>query len=465
MANILSLPDNVSFEVVGEETLLEAALRSGLPMAHACGGRGKCSTCRIWVLDGLDACPARNGTEAVLADKLRLAEEVRLACQLQPAGDIRLRRLVLDDTDLAMSNQLDRSVATQTGQARDVVVFFSDVVGFTSISEALSPYDVMYLLNRYFAQAGQIVEANGGYIDKFVGDGMMAIFGLDDQPDAGIRAVNAALKTLDAVDRMKPFFASMYDVEFDIRIGLHRGEAVICSLGSIGHERLTAIGDVVNVASRVEAANKEAGTRFLISEALHGEVEESVEVSDYVRVRLRGTSERMTLYEISRLTPEVDAALNDVAPRESMRFAGKDWVRVFGDEELDDGERRILEFEDCYVVILRRADTFVAFNNACPHLHLPLFEHRGTTGGGDSPASAASTFTDDLGVVCRWHQSCFDLQTGEIRSWCEKLNQDGTTPGMEYLGDISKNRARLQIFPCRVQDGYVWVSLDTAAMS
>jgi nitrite reductase/ring-hydroxylating ferredoxin subunit len=222
---------------------------------------------------------------------------------------------------------------------------------------------------------------------------------------------------------------------------------------------------VVNVASRVEAANKDAGTRFLISEALHADVEESVEVADYVRVRLRGTSERMTLYEISRLKPEVDAELNDVEQRESMRFAGKDWVRVFGDDELADGERRILEFEDCYVVILRRADTFVAFNNACPHLHLPLFELRETSGGDDSPTSAPSSFTDDLGIICRWHQSCFDLQTGEIRSWCEKLNEDGTTPGMEYLGDISKNRASLQIFPCRVQDGYVWISLDTAATS
>ena len=465
MADILSLPDNVTFEVAGGETLLEAALRSGVPMAHACGGRGKCSTCRVWVLDGLEACPARTETEAVLADKLRLTEEVRLACQLKPVGDIRLRRLVLDDTDLAMSNQLDRSVVTQSGQARDIVVFFSDVAGFTSISEALSPYDVMYLLNRYFAHAGQIVEANGGYIDKFVGDGLMAIFGLDDQPDAAIRAVNAALQTLDAVDRMKPFFSSMYNVDFDIRIGLHRGEAVICSLGSIGHERLTAIGDVVNVASRVEAANKEAGTRFLISEALHAEVEASVEVSDYVRVRLRGTSERMTLYEISRLTPEVDAALNDVEPRESMRFAGKDWVRVFGDGELGDGERRVLEFENCYVVVLRRADTFVAFNNACPHLHLPLFEQRETSGENDSPAAAASSLTDDLGIVCRWHQSCFDLQTGEIRNWCEKLNQDGTASGMEHLGDLSKNRTRLQIFPCRVQDGYVWVSLDKPATS
>jgi len=303
MAKILSLPDDVSFDVPAGETLLEAALRSDVPMAHACGGRAKCSTCRVWVLDGLDGCHPRSDREKALADRLHLDDEIRLACQLRPEGDLRLRRLVLDETDLVLTSQLDRSAETRSGQARDIVVFFSDVTGFTSISEALLPYDVMYLLNRYFAQAGQIVEANGGYVDKFVGDGMLAIFGIDEKPDAPVRAVNAALQTLHAVDRMKPFLSSMYGVEFDVRIGLHRGEAVIGSVGSPGSERLTAIGDVVNVASRVEAANKEAGTRLLISEALQTEVESQVEVADFVRVRLPGTSERITLYEVARLTP------------------------------------------------------------------------------------------------------------------------------------------------------------------
>lgn len=246
-----------------------AALRSGVSFAHACGGRGKCSTCRIWVLDGLEACPERTALETSMADRLGLADEVRLACQLKPEGDLRIRRLVLDEADLMMCSQLDRAVAARPGQAKNVTIFFSDIVDFTSLAERLSPYDVMYLLNRYFVQVGDIIEQNGGLIDKFVGDGLMAIFGVDDQSDAPLRSVNAALQTLAAVDRMKPYFASMYDVAFDIPIGLNYGEAVIGSLGSVGHERLTAIGDVVNVASRVEAANKDAGTRLLISEALH----------------------------------------------------------------------------------------------------------------------------------------------------------------------------------------------------
>ncbi|MFQ5567621.1 MAG: adenylate/guanylate cyclase domain-containing protein, partial [Paracoccaceae bacterium] len=303
MAKVTSLPDEVEFEVGAGETLLEAGLRSGVPFAHACGGRAKCSTCRIWVLDGLGGLPQRAAAEASMADRLGLADEVRLACQLRPDSGLRVRRLVLDETDLMMASQLDRAVTTRTGEARNVTIFFSDIADFTSLSERLSAYDVMYLLNRYFVQAGDIIEQNGGFIDKFVGDGLMAIFGVDDQADAPLRSVNAALQTLAAVDRMKPFFAAMYDAEFDIRIGLHYGEAVIGSLGSVGHERLTAIGDVVNVASRVEAANKEAGTRLLISDALHDEVADQVEVADFVRIRLRGTSERITLHEVAALKP------------------------------------------------------------------------------------------------------------------------------------------------------------------
>ncbi len=186
-----------------------------------------------------------------MAQRLGLAADVRLACQLRPEADLRVRRLVLDETDLMMTSQLDRSVATRTGEAKKVTIFFSDIADFTMIAERLSPYDVMYLLNRYFVQVGDIIEANGGFIDKFVGDGLMAIFGIDDQPDAPLRSINAALQTLAAVDQMKSFFGAMYVAEFDIRIGIHYGEAVIGSLGSIGHERLTSIVDVVNVASRV----------------------------------------------------------------------------------------------------------------------------------------------------------------------------------------------------------------------
>lgn len=419
------------------------------------------------MVKGLEACSQRTSAETLLAERLGFSSEVRLACQLRPEGELCVRRLVLDETDLMICSQLDRAAATRAGEAKNVAILFSDVADSTSMSERLSPYDLMYLLNRYFVQVGDIIERNGGFIDRFIGDGVMAIFGVEDEPDAPLAAVNTAVQILEAADQMKPYFASMYQVDFDVRVGLHYGEAVIGSLGSVGHERLTAIGDVPNVASRIEAANKETGTRLLISQALYDKVEHDVEVADFVRVLLRGTSDRITLYEIDGLKPEAREALGRASMRDTMQFAGKKWVRLLAEDELALDEWRIVGLEDYDVVVLRAADGYHAFNNACPHLHLPLFDRRalaegalGNYAGTDTPRPINSWFTEDRGVVCRWHCSCFDLQTGEVREWATRLQEDGTSPGWEFLGDISKNRMKLTVYACRVHDGDVWIALD-----
>ncbi len=456
MPSLRSLPDNITIDCAAGESVLEAARRAHLPIAHACGGKAKCSTCRIWILEGVEACPAKETLERELTARLGLSDDIRLACQLRPTGDVTFRRLVLDDTDLRIANQLLRSAASKSGEVKPVVLFFSDVAGFTSFSETLTPYDVMYLLNRYFAQVGEVIERNDGYIDKFVGDGLMAIFGVEGQPDAPIRSVNAALQTLAAVDRMKPFFASMYGITFDIRIGLHLGEAVIGSIGSPGHERLTAIGDAVNIASRVETANKEAGTRLLISEALYERVKDEVEMTDFVRVRLRGTSDRITLYEIARLRPESERALNSIA-RETVKLGGKTWHKAVRVDSLIEGEPKVLEFPGLYAVLLRKGEQIFAFNNACPHLKLPFFEQTPTASGRKESGSRI----DDNGVIeCRWHESRFDLASGEIVSWCEALNDAGISSSMPMLGDISKNRAPLDLIPWREEAGHIWLALD-----
>ena len=157
----------------------------------------------------------------------------------------------------------------------------------------------MFVLNRYFFHMADAIERNGGHIEKFIGDAIMAIFGIDDTPDMPLHAVKAATDMLGAADRMKPYMKTMYDKDFDVGIGLHYGEAVIGTVSGGREEKLAAIGETVNVASRIESANKEAGTRLLISEALYQQVEKQVEVADFIRVRLRGTNERMSLYESS----------------------------------------------------------------------------------------------------------------------------------------------------------------------
>ncbi len=459
MPHLKALPDDIAFECETGQTVLEAALKANVPVTHVCGGKAKCSTCRIWVLEGLAACGTREGSEEELAEKLGLDPHIRLACQLRPTADIAFRRLVLDETDMAIASQINRDHHTNAGQLKNVAVLFSDIRGFTEFSEHLTPYDVMYLLNRYFAQVGAVIEENFGFIDKFVGDGMMAIFGIKDQEDAPLRAVNAGLQSLAVVDRMKPFFETMYGIDFDVRIGVHWGEAVIGSVGSPGHERLTALGDVVNLASRVEAANKEAGTRFLITEALYNEVKDDVEVADFLRVRLRGMTDRVTLYDIESLKPEASDRLNATEEHDTRRIEGRDWSRLIAADEMRDGERRVFEFPDLDLVVVRRASRFYAFNNACPHVKLPLFNR---TAHIDDPEKLRQDESKAEGseILCRWHHSRFDMVTGEVISWCEALHNDGTSPGMEMLGDISKNRSPLRVYRTRVDNGQLWVSFD-----
>lgn len=456
MPQLTSLPDNLTFECPSGETVLDAAKAAGIEFANACGGKAKCSTCRIWILEGEDSCPVKGEVEATLTDRISLAGPIRLACQVRPTHDMTFRRLVLDALDLRIASQLDRRVDSNSGELKPVAIFFSDVVGFTTFSEKLPPYDVMYILNRYFAQVGAIIERNDGYLDKFVGDGLMSVFGIDDQPDAPLRAVNSGLETMAAVDRLQPFFASMYGIEFDVRIGVHYGDVVVGSVGAIGHERLTVIGDAVNVASRIEAANKDAGTRFLISEPLHDKVKDDVEVSDFVRVRLRGTSDRITLYEIGGLTSEARARLHDIAHGDMMRLEGKEWHRVMPATELAEGEHRVVQYPALDVVVARVQGEVIAFNNACPHLKLPFFNRE--EGDGAAPPSV-SKFTPDGQVECRWHVSTFDLHDGDISTWGQSLNPDGTAPGFEMLGDISKNRAPLELVSSMIEDGDIWLAI------
>ena len=465
MPRITCLPDKIQFSIGEGESILEASLRADVSHAHACGGRARCSTCRVWILEGLEHCSERSEAERALTTPLRFGPEVRLACQTKVSGDLKLRRLVLDETDLEITSQLAKPRLGRCGEVRTIAVLFCDIRDFTNLSQHLSPYDLMFMLNRYFFHMADVIERNGGHVEKFIGDAIMAIFGMDDTPDVPLHAIKAATDMLGAADRMRPYMKAMYDRDFEIGIGLHYGEAVIGTVSGGREEKLAAIGETVNVASRIESANKEAGTRLLISEALYQQVEHQVEVSDFVRVRLRGTNERMSLYEVIRLTPEAEARLSAQDSRETIRFAGRQWTRLAGQDEIGDGARRVFELDAFDLVVQRKGERYFACNNSCPHMHLPFFEKRdpAETGVIKSPTGRVlprdSRLTDDLGLVCRWHESCFDLQTGEARTWAPTLQADGTSKGWEHVGDVSKNRAPLKPLPCLVKDGFLWVAL------
>jgi adenylate cyclase len=300
MALVHFLPDNQKIQAHEGETILQAGLRAGIPHASFCGGNARCSTCRVVILEGLENCAPRNPAEQAIAEMLRLEPQVRLACQTVVTGQVKLRRLVTDilgDVDVD-SLYVEGVEPCSIGTEKYILILFSDIRGFTPFAEKLLHYDVIYVLNLYFQQVGKVIARYGGHINNYMGDGFMALFEADDPSEGALRWVRAGLELIDAVRNLKPYLEDLYGKSFQTRVGLHYGQVVAGKVGSPGNKKLTVIGDTVNFASRIEAANKQAGTQFLISEDTYALVKDRVQLGRQVRLTLPGKSGEYNLYEI-----------------------------------------------------------------------------------------------------------------------------------------------------------------------
>lgn len=150
------------------------------------------------------------------------------------------------------------------GERRDVTVYFSDVAGFTELAERCGPETLVTVMNEYFGEMSDILIQHGGYLDKYIGDAVMAVFGApDDQPDHAVAACRAALACRDRLAALAPAWAARHGVRLSARAGLNTGTAIAGNIGSARKRSYTVLGDCVNLASRLEGANKAYGTSIL----------------------------------------------------------------------------------------------------------------------------------------------------------------------------------------------------------
>lgn len=298
MVNIFYSPDEKNVEVTLGESILDASRRAEIPHTQVCGGVGRCSTCRVIILEGLENCAERSPQEEVMAEKLNFTPNIRLACQTKVNGDVKLRRLVLDEADKILTNHLNTKMHSPIGEEKEIAILFSDIRGFTTFSEKMVAYDVIHILNRYFYKMEQIISEHSGYINNYMGDGLLALFGVKDPIDATLNAVSTGLKMLEGVEELNNYIEPLYNWRMNIGIGIHYGTVVIGTIGNNSGKREMVIGDSVNFASRIEGSNKALGTNLLISESAYNQVKDKVSLKKEYTVPIRGKTGEYMLYEV-----------------------------------------------------------------------------------------------------------------------------------------------------------------------
>jgi adenylate cyclase len=259
----ISYPDGRFIEVLRGTSVLEASRLARIPHASVCGGRGRCSTCRVRVRGARSGLAPPSEAEQRVLDRIGARRNVRLACQLRPAVPIEVTPLL---PPFAHAADGLRRVDLAEGSEREIAVLFADIRGFTALAEGMLPYDIVFLLNRYFAAMGQAIESAGGRVDKFIGDGVMALFGVEGDIAAACRdALGAARLMSQRLAEVNRTLQGELAAPLRIGIGIHAGPAIVGEMGFSGAASITAIGDAVNTASRLEALTKEYECELIVS--------------------------------------------------------------------------------------------------------------------------------------------------------------------------------------------------------
>jgi adenylate cyclase len=278
-------------------TVLEASRSARIPHASVCGGRGRCSTCRVRVGAGAERLPPATPEEQKVLDRVGAPPKVRLACQIRPQQDLEVTPIL---PPTATPQEALRRPSYLAGSEKEIIVMFADLRGFTQLSEHRLPFDVVFLLNRYFADMGRAIEGAGGRVDKFIGDGIMALFGIESGPAQGAReAIEAARAMSEGLEHLNRALTTDLAEPLRMGIGLHAGVAIVGEMGFGRATSLTAIGDSVNTASRLESLTKEFKVQLIVSDDVERLSE--VDLARFPRheIDVRGRTERIGIRAIA----------------------------------------------------------------------------------------------------------------------------------------------------------------------
>ena len=260
----VTYPEHLTVDAPCGMSILEVSRMAHRPHVAVCGGRARCTTCRVRVAHTDGSLPPPDELEAGALARIGAPVDLRLACQLRPLVALDVDPLI--HPRLAVSGNTRAARGKEFGEERHLTILFVDLRGSTQLAEARMPYDVVFVLNHYLAEMADAVDASGGHYSNFTGDGLMALFGLEDSSDQGAAAaLDCAVRMLEKLEQLNGRMASELAEPIAIGIGIHTGPAIVGLMGPPKTPILTALGDSVNTAARLETATKEMDAPVVVS--------------------------------------------------------------------------------------------------------------------------------------------------------------------------------------------------------
>jgi adenylate cyclase len=286
------------------QTILAASLAAGIPLFHVCGGKAKCSTRRVLIIEGEDYLTAPNAREKLLKDQMNFPPNVRLACQSSlTGGPVRLKRIIQDETDIGLYVGSAAGTSTQQlGKEKELVLFFLDIRNFTPFVETHLAFDVIHIIRKLFSVCQSIIKTNGGRILETAGDGIYAIFGNEQERIRSVQsAVQSGLSILADLEVMNStYFITYFEANIQVGIGIHIGKVVSGSVTIENENRLIVMGYPVNIASRLQAATRELNNNFIVSEDIYNLLPDRTVSSTPTQLEVKGVSTPLTVHLIGK---------------------------------------------------------------------------------------------------------------------------------------------------------------------
>jgi adenylate cyclase len=277
-------------------SILEALRDAGVPHASVCGGRARCTTCRVRVIEGLGALAAPSRMEAAALARIDAPPSVRLACQTRPRRAVAVAPLLPPGSDPAAA----RAPGAPQGRERPIVAMFVDLRESTKLCESRLPYDAVFILNQFFAEMYRALQATGGYYAQFRGDGLLALYGLESDLARACRdALRGAADMQRRVQALSGSLSAELAEPLRIGIGMHAGVAIVGTMGPPEAPIHSAIGDTVNIAARFEGMTKAYGCVLVVSADTLAHAGVAPGDAPLHRVRVRGRNERVSVYAVA----------------------------------------------------------------------------------------------------------------------------------------------------------------------